>query len=265
MAFLLFLGGCGGMGQAWFLGARDREIESSTRAIEAARDDAHRAAAFVERGRAYSEKARYSRFFKLIPAAEYDRLFSLAVKDLDQSIALDPGSAEAYFNLGQTYYDRAVLEEGKDARKLWFDPAAANFKKAIERDGRNYVAWDRLGLVHEQNDEREQAISDYTTEMTLHPSGKARLADAYCNWGFSSQREGNYDAAVADYEKAIQVGATPDDGCSCDPYNPLVAIYTTVNHQYDKGWDVVHKAQKSGRSIATEIVEGLKKDSGRNN
>ena len=74
---LLLLAGCSGMGHSWFLGSRDREIESSTQAIQTARDDAHRAAAYAQRGTAYSEKARYSRLCKLIPIQEYDRLFRL--------------------------------------------------------------------------------------------------------------------------------------------------------------------------------------------
>jgi tetratricopeptide (TPR) repeat protein len=88
-------------------------------------------------------------------------LFRLAVKDHDQAIALDPGSAEAYFSRGQTYYDRAALEDGKDA-KPWFDLAAADFKKAVERDGRHYMALDRLGLVHVSTGELDMAIGDFT-------------------------------------------------------------------------------------------------------
>jgi len=53
----------------------ERDISSSTGSIESARDDAHRAAEYSKRGSAYSEKARYSRAFKLIPAEEYERLF----------------------------------------------------------------------------------------------------------------------------------------------------------------------------------------------
>ncbi len=77
----LLLGGCGLMSQSWYLASCDRDISSSTRAIETARDDAHRAAAYTKRGSAYSEQARYSRASKLISADEYERLFGLAVKD----------------------------------------------------------------------------------------------------------------------------------------------------------------------------------------
>ena len=176
---------------------------------------------------------------------------------------LAPGSAEAYFKWGQTYYDRAALEDPKDA-KPWFDFAAANFTSAVERDGRHYMAWDMLGLVHSSTGEWDMAISDFTQEMALNPLGKARLADAYCERGLSRQRERNYAPSVADYEKAIEIGTTAD-GCSCDPYTPLVANYVSESRQYDKAWEVVHKAQKSKRWIAPELLESLKKDSGRNN
>jgi tetratricopeptide (TPR) repeat protein len=260
---VLLLGGCDRVARFLYLSGYDRDIKNSTRAIETASDDAQRAAGYAQRGRAYSEKARYCRSFKLIPADEYGRLFGLAVKDHDQAVALDPGSAEAFFSRGQTYYDRAALEDGKDA-KPWFDQAAADFKKAVERDARHYMALDMLGLVHEQTGELDKAISDFTQEMALNPLGRARLADAYCARGSSNHKEKKYDAAIADYEKAIEIGATAD-GCSCDPYNPLVALYDGVSRRYDKGWEVVHKAQKSKRWIAPELLEKLKKDSGRNN
>jgi tetratricopeptide (TPR) repeat protein len=217
---------------------------------------------YSQRGSAYSEKARYCRAFKLIPADEYARLFDLAVKDHDQAIALGPGSAEAYFSRGHTYYDRASLEDSKDA-KTWFDPAAADFQKAVERDGRHYLALDMLGLVHMSTGELDMAIGDFTQEMSLNPLGRARLADAYCIRGSANHKEKKYDAAITDYEKAIEIGVTAD-GCSCEPFNPLLTLYDGESQQYDKGWEVVHKAQKSKSWIAPELLEKLKKDSGRN-
>jgi tetratricopeptide (TPR) repeat protein len=261
-SLVLLLGGCTRIAQSLYLSGYDRDIRNSTRAIETARDDAQRAVGYSQRGSAYSEKARYCRAFKLIPADEYGRLFGLAVKDHDHAIALAPSSAEAYFSRGQTYYNRAALEDPKDA-KPWFDPAAADFKKAVERDGRHYLALDRLGLIHLTTGELDMAIGDFTQEMALNPLGRARLADAYCIRGSSNHKEKKYDAAIADYEKAIEIGVTAD-GCSCDPYNSLVGLYGGESRQYDKGWEVVHKARKSGRWIAPELLERLKKDSGRN-
>jgi tetratricopeptide (TPR) repeat protein len=267
----LLPGGCRQMAQSLYLAGYDRDISSSTRAIETARDDAHRAAAYTKRGSAYSEKARYSRAFKLISPDEYARLFGLAIKDHDQAIALDPTSAEAYYRRGVTYYDRASLETVVDgvlvasdaARKTWFEPAIADFRKAIERNARHFMAWDMLGLSHETTGELDQAISEYSQEMALNPLGRTRLADAYCLRGGVSpgQKEKKYDAAIADYEKSIDMGATAD-GCSCDPYNPLFGLYDE-NRRYDQAWEVVHKARRSKKWIVPELLDKLKKDSGR--
>ena len=269
---LLFLAGCVRMAQSWYLSSYERDISRSTRAIETARDNAHRAAAYTKRGSAYSEKARYSRAFKLIPADEYERLFGLAVKDHDQAIALDPASAEAYYSRGQTYYDRADLEVvvngmlvGSAAdQNAWFAPAIADFRKAVDRDSRFYMAWDMLGLSHETIGELDQAISEYSQEMALNPKlGRLRLADAYCLRGGSNRKEKKHDAAIADYEKSIDTGASAD-GCSCDPYNPLFGLYAE-NRRYDQAWVVVHQARQSRKWIEPELLDKLKKDSGRSN
>jgi hypothetical protein len=39
--------------------------------------------------------------------------------------------------------------------------------------------------------------------------------------------------------------------------------YTREMHQYDKAWDFVHQARKSGLRIQPELVDKLKKNSGR--
>ena len=263
-SLLLILGGCGG--PSVFLGRTDRDIQDSTRAIATARDDSQRAVAYSKRGGAYSEKARYSRAFKLISTDEYNRLFGLAVQDHDQAIALDPANAESYFNRGQAYYDRAVLETVVDGtlvvsaatQKTWFDPAVADFKKATERDGRLDRAWDMLGLTHETTGELDQAISDYSQEMALNRLGRSRVANAYCLRGGSDQKEKKPDAAIADYQKAILLGATGDDW-SCDPYSPLLGLYTE-GRRYDQASEVVNQARKVGKWIAPELLDRLKKE-----
>ena len=268
---LIFLSGCNRIARSWYLSSYDRDISSATKAIETARDNARRAEAYEKRGSAYSEKARYSRAFKLISADEYNRLFGLAIKDHDPAISLHP-SAEAYYTRGVTYYDRAALDAvvdgrlmGTDAvREAWFGPATSDFRKAVERDARLYLAWDRLGLIHETTGELDQAIREYTQEMALNPLGRVRLADAYCTRGGSTNKNGKEDDdAIADYEKSIDTGATAD-GCSCDPYNPLIALYAE-SRQYDQAWVVVHKAQKSGKWVTPETLDRLKKESGRTN
>lgn len=233
----LLLSGCGWVVQAaqsMHLRSYDKSINDATHAIASARDDAERAHAYSTRGSAYAEKARYSRAFKLVTADEYNRLFELAVKDHDQAIALNPASAEVYYNRGQAYWDRGSQDEfdHRDA-KAWFDDAAADFAMSTEKDPRNFMAFDMLGLSHGENGKWDQAIGDYTREQALNPKlGTARLADAYCGRGQDDARGKNLVAATADYEKSVELGSKTD-GCSCEPYNSLLVIYTQSG-QYDK-------------------------------
>jgi len=92
---------------------------------------------------------------------------------------------------------------------------------------------------------------------------RARLADAYCERAGTHQKDKNDDAAIADYEISIDFGARAD-GCSCDPYNPLIGLYEQ-DRRYDQVWEVAHKAWKSGKWIAPDLLSILQKESGRRN
>jgi tetratricopeptide (TPR) repeat protein len=262
MALAVPLGGCTEWWQGYSLRRYEREIDAATRAVDAAQNDAQRAQAHTARGRAYSEKARYVRAFKLIPPQEYSRLFELAVKDHDRAIALAPVDASAYLSRGRTYYDRAALEDAADPRaQAMFDAAKADFGKAIERDSRNDEAFDMRGLVHMHDGALDQAIADFAEEMKINPRfGKLRLADAHCARGAALVKEKKYEPAIADYEKAIELGA-PTDGCECQPDSPLAGLYYETG-RYDRSWEVVRKAQASGRWIQPELLEQLKKAPG---
>ena len=265
---VLLLVGCSVLGPASFLSARDSEVKEATHAIETARDDAQRAKAYSARGTAYSEKARFSRILKLIPNDEYERLFNLAIKDHNQAVALAPANAEVYFNRAQAYYDRGGgdLVFHKDGSKSWFDSAALDFEKAVKMDPKNSLAFDRLGLAYEQGGEADKAIQAYTQEMALDRRlGRHRLATAYCYIGFEHQQHNELVAAAAAYQKSTDFGIADDKSCPYDPFGNSVAIFTTETREYDKAWDMVHRALKEGHLIAPELILRLKKESGRIN
>jgi tetratricopeptide (TPR) repeat protein len=255
-----------GCGPNMFLSERDSDIKDATHALEIARNDGERAKAYSSRGTAYSEKARFSRISKLIPNEEYERLFDLAINDHNQAVALNPGDAEVYFNRAQANYDRGFLDsvENKDG-KTWFDAAALDFEQAIAKDPKKSLALDRLGLTYEQNGQDDKAIQAYTQELAFDPFAKQRLADAYCNIGFRHQQQKEYPAAAVAYQRSIEWGAADDHSCPYDPAANLVAFYTTETREYDKAWEMLHQVQKAKRWIAPEVVERLKKDSGRTN
>lgn len=259
-AFVVFLfSGCDRLSH---LHQQDSKIEKATRAIEAAQTDAERAEAHVARGVALGEKARYSRAFKLVPDDEYARLLAMSLKDHDQAIALGPGVADIFHRRGLTYYMQAAFstfDPANDPRsKGYFESAKASFTRTIELDPRHAGAWEFRGLANEGVGHLDQAIADYTQLAALQPRSRHRLADAYCNRGYANLRlKKQVDLAIADYEKSIEIGSTAD-GCSCEPWNPLVGIYLNEKPDVEKAREVVRRAQASRKSIAPEYLEKLK-------
>ncbi len=255
--------GCGWGGPAYWRAKYDGEIAEATREIAAARDDAARAEAHSARAHGYSEKARYSRSFKLITAAEYERLFALAVADHDRAVSLSPAEAAPYLARGRTYYDRAALEDKADpAAARWWAAAKADFTAAIARDRRHAEPFDMRGLVHTATGDHDAAIADFTEVAAIDPHlGRLRLAEAYCTRAGVRQRAHQTDAAIDDYERAIAQGA-PSDGCDCQPDTPLAWLYLEKG-QYDRSWQVVHRARQANRWIQPELLEQLRKASGR--
>jgi tetratricopeptide (TPR) repeat protein len=240
------------------------QIDTASRAIEKAKTDAERAAAHADRGRGYSDKGRLSFVRKAIDRGEYLRLFSQAIEDHDKAVALDPLNAEMYFKRGLSYYDRAAQVGDLDSDHApWFDAARNDFTKAAGIDPRHMLAWDYLGMVDEQSNLFDEAVTDYTRVKDLDPKrGASRLAELYCNRGQGYLGEKRLDLAAADLEKSVELGAS-SDGCSCEPYNSLAYIYEE-ERQLDKGWELVRRARAAGQSIAPEYVERLKQASGRN-
>ena len=240
---------------------QENEIEKATRAIESAQTDARRAEAYAERGTAIGEKARYSRAFKLIPGDEYARLLEMSLKDHGQAIALAPGNAEMYYREGHTYYMQAFATSdpvNDPMPKGYFESAKAKFTKAIELDPRHAGAWEFRGMANESIGDLDQAIADYTQLAGLQPKSRYRLADAYCNRGYINlTAKKQVDLAIGDYEKSIEIGSSAD-GCSCEPYNPLVGIYLIQKPDVEKARGVVRRALASRKWIAPEYLEKLK-------
>jgi len=260
------------IGCADFLSSRDNDIRESTQAIETARDDSQRAKAHSSRGVAYSEKARYSRITKQIHDDEYERLFNLAIKDHNQAVSLDPNNAEVYFNRGQAYYDRGSgdfvysteIWKVNPGAKAWLDAAASDFEKAAEKNPKNDLAFDRLGLAYQEAGEEDDAVRAYTQEMKINERlSKLRLADAYCFFGFRHQQQKEYAIAAAAYQKSTEFGLADDKSCPYDPFGNSIAIFTTETHEYAKAWEMVHRAMKMGRAVAPELLVRLQKESGR--
>src|SRR3989344_9156263 len=79
------------------LGSYEGDIQKSTQAISRAKNNLELSQGYSRRATAYSEKARYSHFRKLINPEQYSQLFDLSLNDHDKALELNPKSAKLYF------------------------------------------------------------------------------------------------------------------------------------------------------------------------
>ena len=150
-------------------GDYDHAIADYSQAIKL---NAKFASAYNNRGVAYDKKG------------EYDR----AILDYDQAIKLKP-SAEGYFNrgnaqLGKAHYDRAI-DDYNQAIKLKVFAAAFDNR-----------CWARavVGIL-------KPALADCNEALRLMPNNVATLDSR----GFVFLKMTHFDAAVSDYDAALQI------------------------------------------------------------
>ncbi len=79
---------------------------------------------------------------------------------------------------------------------------------------------------------------------------------AYYYRAMAYTREKEYDQAIADYTKAIEI----DEQRFAVAYAERALIYY-IKKEYDKAWDDVHKAQSLGQEV--RFLETLREASGR--
>ncbi len=255
---------CTRVAQSHWLEEYEGRASAATRALEAAGDDTARAHALSDRGRAYSERARYSRTMKLVDAPEYERLYGVALADHDRAVALAPADARSHLARGLTQFDRAMLEDGAaPVRASLLEAAAAECSRALEADPANVDALDTRGLVHGARREYDDAIKDFGEVARRDPKhGASRLVSAYCGRARAALEARNGAAAIADFEKAATYAADAAQDCDCQPETSLVALYTEAG-DYARAWDAVSRAGRAHHAVDPEALAALQKASGR--
>lgn len=148
----------------------DKRIQSCTTLLDGG--PGIRFIALLNRGTAYAAKEQYD----------------LAIVDLDRTIALMPGSAEAFLSRGYAY-----LREGLH------DQSIADFSKAIELNQKLAVAYLARGGAYLDKGLLDRTIADEDQAIALDP----KLANAYVIRGLAYSRNDASDGAIADYTKAI--------------------------------------------------------------
>jgi protein O-GlcNAc transferase len=111
-----------------------------------------------------------------------------ALEQLDIAAHEGCDSAELHCNVGIVLQIRGRIDE-----------AIAAYHRALERDGRNVLAWNNLGnILHEQNRTEEAAVH-FRRALEANPG----YADAHNNLGVALRELGRRDEAAASFERAL--------------------------------------------------------------
>lgn len=218
----------------------DEQIRACTLVIETVgQDPAERRLALLARATTYSENGEYDKAIADYSAAiatdpnddyaylgradayrlknDYDR----ALAELNAFIQRKPSKASAYYSRGRVY-----------AAKGDFTRALADCTRATELDPRDAAAWYERALVYRQMHDDDRQLADLGRAIALEPDNPDYLHtrgillmrrkdyrgaiadfdrliadkpryDAYIFRGYAYFYLGNYDAAIADGERAV--------------------------------------------------------------
>ncbi|MCX5699489.1 MAG: tetratricopeptide repeat protein [Candidatus Omnitrophica bacterium] len=168
--------------------------------------------------------------------------FIQAISDFAKAIKINPNFVEAYQNRGLAYVQQDNLPQ-----------AISDYTKAIEIDPSYVIAYNTRGLAYSKQGNFTQAISDYTKAIAIKPN----YIDVYFNRGIIFLEQGNLPHAISDLTKVVEIN--PNDARAYR--NRALAYY--AEKEYDLAWADVHKAEELGLAVNPEILNTLKKASGR--
>lgn len=121
--------------------------------------------------------------------------WTAAIAEFDRALALDPDYAEAYLQRG---YARRQLGDS--------EAAFQDFSEAIARNPTDPNAYFYRGLIdHENRRDSLSALLDLSEAIALDPD----FGDAYLVRGDAQAALGNWNGAIADYNRALRRGGSP--------------------------------------------------------
>jgi tetratricopeptide (TPR) repeat protein len=119
----------------------------------------------------------------------------LAMKDLDQAIALQPQDANIWMERGSTW----------DLKKE-YEKAINDYNEAIRLDPKNPLAYENRGITWNNKKEYDKAIKDMNEAIRLAPENGSPI----CNRGVVWRDKKEFAKAFADFEKAVRLEPKTD-------------------------------------------------------
>lgn len=169
------------------------------------------------------------------------------IEEYTNAIALNPDYAEAYNNRGIAYYNRG-LDTG-DHRQ--FEQAVKDFRKVVVLKPGSYSAYFAQGVIYLYQKEYDKAIGELNKAIAIDPDEDV----AYVGRGFIYTQEKTKDVskAVADFSKVIAGGGQ----WSAIAYSNRGGVFLNEK-QYDKAVDDFNKAiELSPRNATAYLGRGF--------
>jgi tetratricopeptide (TPR) repeat protein len=203
-------------------GQYDKAISDYTKAIEINPKDTK---AYNNRGIAYQDTGQYE----------------LAIADFNKAIEINPRHAAAYYNRGLAHANRGEL-----------DQAASDYNRAVELDPKYREASYQNAYANKGHDDKtasgfsktlkispmygnnksqydHQVISNYNKVIGANPGD----AKAYYHRGVAYYNKGQYDEAIADFNKSIELDPNYDR-----PVNGLAYVLALDGKQLNKALEL---------------------------
>jgi tetratricopeptide (TPR) repeat protein len=151
----------------------------------------------------------------------------VAMKDIEEALRIDPGSAKAFrvrgelrrragaLDLALADFTKAIeidptLARAFDGRgntfngKRQFDRAIEDYNESIRLDPTRSISWSNRGTAFYFKREYNRAIAEYDEAIRLDPKN----AKAFTNRGAALKKIGQNDRAIADDSEAIRLDPT---------------------------------------------------------
>jgi tetratricopeptide (TPR) repeat protein len=174
---------------------------------------------------------RFEADFKNLPQTDAERL----AKALPF-----PGLAESYefgrnyLSLGFVFFERGYYEQ-----------SAAFFEQAVKNDPTSADALYGLGSAFLEQNKSKEARVCFEEALELHSSYPGTLPNAWNNLGILAAREGNTDAAIQDFQRALRI----------DPEHSIALLNLGNAYRQEKRWPDAERALKHALALNPDDPE----------